>query len=216
MLDFGCWFGAEADSCGTNTTSARAANGAHILDMLYGTPMMKMNPLGGPGLPAGPSVVVNEDGTEVTLDGARDQLPDGTLTASVAFLDVVRAKTHQVPGGIALARHVKSLGANIDVLSLGEMNTSPFGLPENSSAGDDVPLLYYLAHEAIEEHQGRRLGKLGSMIVCETILGLISATESHDESWTSTITGSNVVTFTDVADYIGWDWTEDAPSNLFN
>lgn len=174
---------------------------------------MKVN-IGGPGVP--PEVVmIHDDSISYVLDGDNFKLPgpkNFNLTASMGTLDIVRGQTHRVPGGIALAEKVKSLGADIDVLSIADMKdnakdgrftiNSAFGLPAEyydptTSAPSDISLLFYIAHESIKEQQGRRLGKLGSLIVGETIISLIEKTIPED-GWKSSITDTDEVSFLDM------------------
>lgn len=195
-------------------------------DMLYESTLIKMK-IGGPGTPSDTIIIKDDNNIEYTLDGEAYRLSsNGTITADLATLDVVRAQTHLVPGGIALANRVKSLGGNITVISIDEILSDPimsaFGLPmeyyNTTVVPQDIPLLYYLAHESIKEHHGRRLGKLGTMIVGETITSLIKKTGSVvKKDWVSTINGLKEVTFLEIANYVAWNATNDPqPATLFS
>lgn len=137
--------------------------------------------------------------------------PPCELKANLALLDLLRGQTHSLPGGIALAEYVEGLVPSLDVVSFAEMTGNVFGLPGGLNASDgDVPLLLYLAHESIRDHDGQRLGALGSRIVAEVLFGLVETTgpsilEGDDgEGFTSLVSGGSVVTMLDVLDYIGW------------
>ena len=196
-------------------------NIARITDMLYSRPIMRL-PIEEAGTPA-EVVEVQCDDTECTdtCDGdscvvVDDILVRGEVTASLAVLDLVRGQTHSLPGGIQMATCVKEeLGATeitvygIDDLSDGNV----FGLPEDYSSTEDVPLLLYLAHESINEQEGRLLGKLGSRIVAETLFGTVekspfSILKRGQYDYQSAITGTHSVSMEDVLHYIGW-WPEE-------
>lgn len=94
------------------------------------------------------------------------------------------------------------------VLDIADMEGNVFGLPEELGAGTtDVPLLLYLAHESILDHDGELLGALGSRIVAEVIYGLVETTTPsilEGSDFVSLITGESNVSMLDVLDHIGW------------
>ncbi|MEM9655140.1 MAG: peroxidase family protein [Actinomycetota bacterium] len=85
-------------------------------------------------------------------------LPDGR-TANLALLDLVRGFEHQLPSGQAMAQAM--------------------GLPDILSAdasifpGPETPLWLYVLEEAQQQYGGERLGRLGSEIVGEVLVGLV-------------------------------------------
>ena len=112
------------------------------------------------------------------------------------------------------------------------MKNSALGLPEEyyvnprphyaPAAPTDVPLLFYCAHESMFEQQGRRLGKLCSLISGETFHHLIVNSPIYDANWRSVITRTtntpgNTLKFLDVISYLeagatnDWDWAVDSP-----
>jgi len=182
------------------------SNLSRIMDMLYSRPIMRL-PIGEAGTP---TEVIEVDG-----DIVDDIVINGKVTASLAILDLVRGQTHSLSGGIALANHVKEASdISFEVLSIDYMqNGNVFGLPPTYTYGD-VPLLLYLAHESVRDHEGQLLGQLGSRIVAEVIYGLVEQSQysildndSPDDSFESQITDSSIVTMKDVLEYIGW-WEE--------
>lgn len=184
-------------------------NSARINDMRYAAPLLHA--------PFGKAAIqCNENDAKCTgecgehrcviVDG---ETIEGRATLSLALIDLTRGQTMGMPGGIALARHVReSTGTPLQVLSVDQMKSDGFGLPENYNR-DDVPLLLYLAHESVIEHQGTVLGFLGSLIVGETIIGLVDRDHDgilHEGNWHfhSRITNSHEVSMRDVLNYIGW------------
>lgn len=88
------------------------------------------------------------------------------------------------------------------------MEGNVFGLPEELGANaTDVPLLLYLAHESILDHDGELLGALGSRIVAEVIYGLVETTTpsiKDEGGFVSLITNGSDVSMRDVLTYIEW------------
>ena len=161
-----------------------------------------------------------EVGDTIILDGEDYRREDDlSLTSNLATLDLMRAMTLHVPGGVALATHVASLEgnrANITVYTVEEMKNTPYGLPKEYTAmvnpPDDVALVHYCAFESLFEQNGERMGRLCSLIVTETIVTLCNKTEPSilvDTNWTSSITNSSQVTFLELADWLGWNSTLD-------
>ena len=81
--------------------------------MLYVRPLMRL-PFEEAGLPIGTETVVfcEDDGCPITVD---EPVVDGVLKANLALVDLLRGRTHSLPGGIAFAEHVESLGVDLDV-----------------------------------------------------------------------------------------------------
>lgn len=154
--------------------------------MLYSRPIMRP-PFNEAGTFDGSEILV--DCTDSTVDSCLiavdvpvvcpfGMAPPCELKANLALLDLLRGQSHSLPGGIALAEYVKTLVPGLVVVGFAEMTGNVFGLPDGLSASDgDVPLLLYLAHESIRDHDGRRLGALGSRIVVEVLFGLVETTE---------------------------------------
>lgn len=94
------------------------------------------------------------------------------------------------------------------VLDIADMEGNVFGLPEELGADTtDAPLLLYLAHESIRDHNGERLGALGSRIVAEVIYGLVETTTPSildGSNFLSLITGGATVSMLDVLNHIDW------------
>lgn len=206
------WFGDDIPR------SPPTVQGAHRMDVLY-APSFTSMPIKEAG--NSPDVVrircLDGDSSDtefcLELDDYSITNDDGTtLTTSLPLLDVVRAMTHGLPGGIQMAKHVRDvLGVNnLDVLTMDYMrNISPFGLPgpPGSYVHDDVPLLIYLSHESWKHHGGKLLGPLGSLIVAETVCALLKKTPDNivETSWTSRITNTDRVMFLNVTRYVGWE-----------
>ena len=71
-------------------------------------------PFGEAGTPDGPEIVVECDdvGCPIVVD---EPEANGVVMANLALLDLLRGQTHSLPGGIAYAQHVASLGVDLDV-----------------------------------------------------------------------------------------------------
>lgn len=202
--------------------------------MLYSRPIIRL-PFNEAGTFEGTQIVVecpeNEIGEvcpipvtvpEVCPEGSREGEPC-ELKANLALLDLLRGQTHSLPGGIAFAEHVKTqlLIPTLDVLDFASMAGTVFGLPGDlptvDEGGGEVPLLLYLAHESIRDHDGQRLGNLGSRIIAEVMYGLVETSEpsifgddsdddeeEDEDVFVSLVTGGSTVTMLGVLDYIGW------------
>lgn len=74
-------------------------------------------PFGEAGLPVGAETIVEcEDNTcPISVD---EPEVDGVVKGNLALLDLLRGQTHSLPGGIAYAEHVASLGVDLDVRGL--------------------------------------------------------------------------------------------------
>lgn len=83
----------------------------------------------------------------------------GGRTANLARLDLVRGFEHRLPSGQAMAR---AMGLP-DILSA----------DASSFPGPETPLWLYVLEEAEQQHDGKRLGRLGSEIVGEVLVGLV-------------------------------------------
>lgn len=200
--------------------------GAHMVDTLYSNTLLNL-PIGPAGLPSDVvKIYCPENGDSKSSVSAKEQRKkdDSSYeecialtgysnefeneTASLAVLDLVRGYTHSLPGGIAMAAYVREElgGDSVDVLSMEWMRSNSFGLPMNYTH-DDVPLIIYLGHESWADNNGKLVGKLGSLIIAETIYGLAKNTPEGTivgTDWTSSITGRHEVEWLDVVDYIEW------------
>lgn len=78
---------------------------------------------------------------------------------SLPLLNLLRGQALRLPSGQAVARH---LGAS-----------AVYSGPDLGGVLDPTPLWFYLLKEAELEQKGQRLGFCGSMIVAETLLGLL-------------------------------------------
>lgn len=86
---------------------------------------------------------------------------DGTdATRNLAFRNLKRAQVLQLPSGQAVAKLLK-----LDPL---EPSAATGGI-----LSGETPLWFYLLKEAEQQHGGERLGACGSVIVAETLLGLL-------------------------------------------
>jgi hypothetical protein len=71
-------------------------------------------------------------------------------------------------------------------LELGEDELTPAELQLPDGLAGQTPLWYYILKEAELKGHGDRLGKVGSTIVAETLVGLVDASQYsilHDEAW---------------------------------
>jgi hypothetical protein len=98
---------------------------------------------------------------------------------SLAYRDLVRARSLDLPSGEAIA---KAMGVE-------PLTPEEIGFPE--LAPGDTPLLLYILKEAEVREGGVRLGAVGGRIVAEVLLGLIGADERSymraDDEWTPTL-----------------------------
>ncbi len=174
-------------------------------------------PVDGPGVPDEQIFIdVGIDNIAANLTGPMYQFDNGSPLSNLATLDLVRAQTHTVPAGIALATHVKTLFPDITVYTLDQMRDSLIGLPEEyyleetaghfPDAPTDVPLEFYCSFESLFESGGRRMGKLCSLISGETLLHFVRNAPQYDPNFISRATRTNAVTFLNVVQYLGEDW----------
>lgn len=191
----------------------------HFLDPLYSDSLHFM-PLGVPGNPSTAHEILCDDGDFCTdrcghngketcrvVDDIRCEDCDrDELFASLAIADLVRGQVHGLPGGIAMATAAQQVDDDIKVYPMDALRSSPYGLPDAFEEEDDVPCLLYLFHESYAEEESKVLGRFGSRIVAETILGFVRHTPGNmwDDPWTSVVTGTTQVTFADILDYIDW------------
>ncbi len=106
---------------------------------------------------------------------------------SIAVLDLLMGAVLELPTGQEVADALKKKKIEVRVLSANEIAEGPhndiltqYGLHEKT------PLWYYILKEAEVLHRGERLGPIGSLIVAETLVGLIHASEFsilEDSSW---------------------------------
>mmetsp|Transcript_23655 Transcript_23655/g.75941 ORF Transcript_23655/g.75941 Transcript_23655/m.75941 type:complete len:276 (-) Transcript_23655:2094-2921(-) len=201
---------------------------SRIMDMLYSRPIVRL-PIGEAGS-ADEQIVVDcdpDDEPACPIDVEVPRVRD-VVVANLALLDLLRSQTHKNPGGVALANYFGAPDDDCDedqeeedecqhpprcpdvtVYSIKNMTEdNVFGLPANYIASDDVPLIWYLAHESIFEKNGTRLGNLGSRIVAEVVYGLIEESpvsiSDGSAAFTSLITGTTDVSFLDLFQFIGW------------
>jgi len=105
------------------------------------------------------------------------QLPNqrAGILQSLAKRNLLRGYLLNIPVGQALASEALDPG---DVLTpaqiLGNANAEERQILENNNFHVKTPLWYYILAEAAIQQNGDRLGKLGSVIVGETIVGLIA------------------------------------------
>src|SRR5690606_37713739 len=117
---------------------------------------------------------------------------------SLASRNLIRAGQLQLPAGQDIAdsllgaAHSRTLCKAIGFDTAYAAQTAAALLPENNAviraAGADVgtltPLWYYLLQESWAHERGIRLGKLGSLIIADTLRGLVrtSAVSIHDRA----------------------------------
>lgn len=123
---------------------------------------------------------------DLTLSESLRSLPNEVLSAddlpvaerNLLKLNIQRGFQLELPSGQAVAR---AIGAD-KVLD-------PLGADKDPSCVD--PLWVYVLREAKEQHQGTRLGEVGSTIVAETLVGLIAGDKlsylNIDPKWIPTL-----------------------------
>ena len=84
---------------------------------------------------------------------------------SLAVRDLLRGYTFGLPSGQAVAKAM-----NVPVLSAAEL-----GVDHLVDPMAEVPLVYYILKEAEVQHNGERLGDVGSRIAAEVLIGLIGS-----------------------------------------
>lgn len=90
---------------------------------------------------------------------------------SLAARNLLRGRTLQLPSGQAVAREIGVTPLTNEELGLASFVERHYGRPEAVEA----PLWYYVLAESRIEHDGDRLGPVGSQIVAETVVGLLDA-----------------------------------------
>jgi hypothetical protein len=133
-----------------------------------------------------------------------------TAEASLAVLDLLRGQEVNLPTGQAVARKIADVSRAIKVEPLLHIPMPPLGQQAYRLQGKAfetrTPLLYYILKEAADQHQGQRLGKVGSYIVVETIHALIeSSSDSILRDWQSNLPAQDPKRFTmlDLLDFLG-------------
>jgi hypothetical protein len=111
------------------------------------------------------------------------------IERSLAYRDLVRARSVDLPSGEAIA----------GVMGLPPLTPEEIGSPRLGSTSD-TPLLLYILKEAEVREGGERLGQVGGRIVAEVLLGLIGADEQSymraDTEWTPTLPAAQPGQFT--------------------
>ncbi|HEV2603434.1 MAG TPA: heme peroxidase family protein [Microvirga sp.] len=97
----------------------------------------------------------------------------GDEKRSLAGRNLERHLKHDVPSGQAIA----------DELGYPKLTAAELAELENLNFHESTPLWYYVLKEALVQHQGKRLGKVGSRILAEVFFGLLL---SDPESYWST------------------------------
>jgi hypothetical protein len=109
--------------------------------------------------------------------------------SSLVLLDLQTSCAQRLPSGQAVAR---------------EMGLEPYS---NSQLGielpDEVesPLLFYALGEAALDHDGRRLGRMGGLLVAESVLGLLHADRRsilHQPDWVPTFLAGGAFELSDL------------------
>lgn len=109
--------------------------------------------------------------------------------ASLAYRDLQRARSLDLPSGEAVAR----------IMGIEPLSTADVGLEAVGWYGE-TPLWYYILREADVRSGGVRLGPVGGRIVAEVLLGLLdgdpTAYRAADPDWTPTLPAARPGTFT--------------------
>jgi hypothetical protein len=110
-------------------------------------------------LPVGPGLV-----------GPGDEL------RSLAGRNLERHHQHQLASGQAIA----------DELGYPALGVGDFPELEDLNFHESTPLWYYILKEALVQHSGERLGKVGSRIIAEVFFGLLQSDATsyvHEAGW---------------------------------
>ncbi|WP_433824913.1 LysM peptidoglycan-binding domain-containing protein [Actinoplanes sp. CA-015351] len=132
-----------------------------------------------------------------TVDGEREK-PD--LAARLAVRNLLRGYRLRLPTGQAVATLLGFTPLTADQLlaATGDVNGDQAEALRKGSLTTRTPLWYYILAEAAHEHQGERLGKVGSTIVAEVLVGLVRRSEDSIlkiPGWRPTLPSAKAGTF---------------------
>lgn len=93
---------------------------------------------------------------------------------SLAQRNLRRGYVLGLPTAQTVAAQLENDGIDVDFLSSADIVDSPGGAEVRAQGFETLtPLWYYILIEAAKQADGRHLGKLGSLIVAETLIGLL-------------------------------------------
>lgn len=173
------------------------------------------------------SLAIND---EVNITVPRLRRQHGQPFDSLASRNLIRASQLQLPSGqdvaqsLLAAPHARALCAAIGFDERHAQATANALQPEHNEAiraaggdlGTHTPLWYYLLLEAWTHARGLRLGKLGSLIVADTIRGLVRLGPSGTDSaarrpWIAATGAGGKLRITDLLYAVMQDVIQDQP-----
>lgn len=93
---------------------------------------------------------------------------------SLAQRNLRRSYVLNLPTAQTIAAQLAHEGVDVGFLSTAEITTSPGGQELDRQGFETLtPLWFYILAEAVKQGDGKRLGRLGSLIVAETLVGLL-------------------------------------------
>jgi hypothetical protein len=100
---------------------------------------------------------------------------------SLAQRNLRRGYVLNLPTAQTVAAQLESEGLDVDFLASDQIVNSPGGAQIRAQGFETLtPLWYYILIEAAQQADGKRLGKIGSLIIAETLVGLlVTDTESY-------------------------------------
>ena len=119
-----------------------------------------------------------------------------TPPTSLAVRNLLRGRSLGLPSGQSVARFM-----NLKALSSSDIASGPDGaVAARFGLDKETPLWYYILKEAQIQHQGLRLGEVGSRIVAEVFLGLFEGDSNsffvRNRQWKPTLPSKVPGTFT--------------------